>query len=152
MSVAPPESPPPEIDDHDSTGPKGITEAALKAALRKHAGIFASAARELGCDRSNVRRRVERSVELQEFVAEIEREADDLAKGIVIDTLGERDLRGKPTKEARNMARWYRDHGLRREGVKLRLAGSDGGPLPAQAVMVTVVYVDPNQKADEDVI
>ena len=147
------ESPPvEEAQASDSTGPKGITDAMLMAALRKHAGIYTRAAAELGCDRTNVSRRIERSPALEEFVAMIEAEAEDMARAITISTLSDRDMRNRPTKDAQAMAKWFRDHALRREGVKLRLSNADGGPLPAQAVLVTVVYVDPNQKPDEDVI
>lgn len=138
--------------ENPQTGPKNITDAMLRAALRKHAGVYVLAAKELGCDRTNVKQRVDRSPELQAFVQQIEDEIDDLADGIVVDTLGRKDITGRPSKEAQNMAKWRKEYGLRKQGVKVRLAGSDGGPLPAQAVMVTVVYVDPNQKPDEDVI
>lgn len=127
-----------------ATGPKNITEKALRAALRKHAGIPVLAARELGCDRSNVAHRIARSPALQALVAEIEAEVDDMTDGVIIDTLGRRDGAGRPTKDAQNMARWRKDHKLRAEGFRLRLehTGKDGVPLPAApSVQVQIVYV-----------
>ena len=141
-----------------ATGPKNITEKALKAALRKHAGIPVLAARELGCDRSNILHRIKRSAALQALVAEIEAEVDDMTDGVIIDTLGRRDGSGRPTKDAQNMARWRKDHKLRAEGFRLRLehTGKDGAPLPAApSVQVQIVYVDADAQPGaetEDVI
>lgn len=139
-----------------STGPKNITDAALRRALRKHAGVYVLAARELGCDRTNIAHRVSRSPALQALVAEIEAEVDDLASGVIIDTLGRREVTGRPTKEAQQMARWMKDHALRRRGMTLRLehSGPDGAPLPAPPVHVEIVYIDaaPSEDSPGEVI
>lgn len=128
-----------------ATGPKNITEKAIRAALRKHAAIPALVARELGCDRSNITKRISRSPSLQALVAEIEAEVDDMTDGVILDTLGRRDAAGRPTKDAQNMARWRKDHKLRAEGLRVRLehTGKDGSPLPAApSVQVEIRYFD----------
>jgi hypothetical protein len=117
---------------------KHITEAQLIAALRKHAGVYVLAARELGCDRSNVRMRVQRSERLQEVLAEIEAEIGDVAVGVIFDALMKKD---------RNMAKWYAERKLRHLGFVTRQeqVGADGQPLhPAgsQALRIIVEYVD----------
>lgn len=137
-----------------ATGPKNITEKALKAALRKHAGVYVLAAKELGCDRTNVAQRVSRKPRLQAYVESIRAEVDDLADGIVIDTLTRKDIGGRPTKEAQSMARWHKDFKVRAQGLRLRLehTGKDGAPLPATPVHVTVEYVDARpEPEDEDI-
>lgn len=128
-------------------GAKGISEARLKAALRKNAGVYSRAAVDLGCDRANIAQRVARSPELQEFVRSIRDEIGDLADTIVIDTLSRRDAAGRPAKEARDMARWFKDHSLRAAGLTLRMehTGKDGAPLPAPEINVTVTYIDPKE-------
>lgn len=126
-------------------GRKNISEAQVRAALRKHAAIPALAARELGCDRTNIVHRIKKSPALQALVAEIEAEVDDMTDGVIIDTLGRRDAAGRPTKDAQNMARWRKDHKLRAEGLRVRLehTGKDGAPLPAApSVQVEIRYFD----------
>lgn len=143
-----------------STGPKNITNAMLKAALRKHGGVFVLAAQELGCDRTNVSQRVRRSPELQAVCAQIEEEFGDLAEGVIKVTLNDRDaVTKKPTKAAQSMARWYAPMKLRDRGYATRteLTGKDGAPLaPAgPPVKIVVQYVEPKPvgvKAGEDVI
>lgn len=139
-----------------ATGPKNISEAHLRAAMRRHAAIPALVARELGCDRTNVTKRIARSASLQALKAEIEAEIEDLADGVIVDTLGRRDGAARPTKEAQNMARWMKDHKLRAQGVLMRLehTGKDGAPIPVASVRVMVEYVDapPGHETEEDVI
>lgn len=134
-----------------ATGPKNITEASLKAALRKNAGVFVLAAQELGCDRTNVAQRIRRSPKLQEFVASLEAEASDMADAVIIDTLSRRGMDKRPTKEAQNMAKWKKDHELRKKGMLLRMehSGPDGAPLPPSKMVIQVEYVD-SLEPDED--
>lgn len=116
-----------------ATGPKNITDAQLKAALRKHAGVYVLAARELDCDRSNVRMRVERSPELQAFIQEIEDEVGDAAVAVIKSAILAND---------RQMARWYASTKLKDRGYTTRQehTGANGGPLLPQQVQVTVTY------------
>lgn len=125
-----------------STGPKNITDKALIASLKKNAGVFVMVARELGCDRSNVARRVARSDKLKRIVQEIEDEVGDIAVGVIVEAL---------TKKDRQMARWYAGTKLKDRGFSARteLTGKDGAPLPAPAVTVLVEYVDAPKRADE---
>jgi hypothetical protein len=121
-----------------SSAVKNITEAQLIAALRKHAGVYVLAARELGCDRANVRARVMRSEKLQALIAEIDAEIGDVAEGVIFDALMKKD---------RNMAKWYAERKLRGRGYVTRQeqVGADGQPLhPAggQALRIIVEYVD----------
>lgn len=136
-------------------GKRGFTEAMIRAALRKHAGVYSFAARELGCDRANIQRRIERSPALQEFCRQIDAEVDDLATGIIVDTLGRKEtIGGRPTKEAQAMARWLKDHKQRGKGLSVRLSalgkGADGAPAAAR-LQVTVEYVDAPQEDEEEV-
>jgi hypothetical protein len=112
-------------------GRKGITESQLRGVLKKCAANLSATARELGCDRSNVEQRIKRSPDLQAFVAGIHREIEDLADGVIVTTLNDRSLNGRPSSAAQQMARWHKDHLLRREGILLRLADKDGQNLSA---------------------
>lgn len=119
----------------------------LIAALRKHAGVFVLAARELGCQRHNVSQRVGRSVQLQAVCAEIKAEIGDVAKSVIYDALLKKD---KP------MARWYAERQLRDEGFGNTTALTDpnGNPLQlAGPTNVTIVtqYVTPADQV-EDVV
>jgi hypothetical protein len=135
--------------------PKGITTGKLAAALRKHGGIYALVAQELGCTRSNISQRVSRTPKLQEVCREIEEEFGDLAEGVIKSTLNERDpATRKPTNEAKRMARWYAPLKLRDRGYVTRQehTGKDGAPLPAAPagkVEVVIVYRDgPGEPGD----
>lgn len=123
-------------------GPKGITDAQLRAALRKNAGVFSMAARDLKCERSNVSQRVARSKELQDLCAQIDKEIEDSADAVIISTLGERDITNKPTKEARLMSRWLKDYKQRVRGLQARVkVGAPEGD-GARSVTVLIEYVD----------
>lgn len=137
----------PKLNSPRKPGPKGISEARLKAALRKNAGVYSRAAADLGCDRQNVRQRVERSPELVAFVESIRDEIGDLADTIIIDTLSRRDAAGRPAKEAREMARWHKDYSLRARGLALRVehTGAGGEPLPPASINIVVSYVGPKE-------
>jgi len=127
-----------------STGPKNITNSALKRALRKHAGVFVLVAQELGCDRSNVAHRVRRSPELQAFVQSIEEEIGDIAEGVIKSTLI--DAAPGNAVERKKMARWYAAMKLGSRGFRTRqeVSGLDGAPLPGGPhVTIVVEYVDP---------
>ena len=129
-------SPPPQ------TGPKNITEGEIERALRKHAGVFTLAAREVGCARSNIQQRVGRSKHLQEVCEEIEREVGDVCVGVIVSALLAKD---------RQMARWYAQTKLKHLGFSTRteLTNPDGTPLALAApanVTINVLYVDPQQQ------
>jgi hypothetical protein len=133
-----------------ATGPKGITNAALKRALRKHGGVYLLAAQELGCDRSNVAHRVARSPDLQKLLADIEEEFGDLAEGVIKSTMTIRE-NGKPTKAAQGMAKWYADRKLRDRGFVTRseVTGKDGAPLPSGPnVRIVLEYADPKPEGE----
>lgn len=114
-----------------------ITEKALGNALRRHAGVCVLAARELGCDRSNITHRIRNSPKLQKIVQEIEDEVGDIAVGVIIDSI--------VSKKDVKTAKWYASMKLKDRGYSNRteVTGADGAPLPAQAVSITVNYVDP---------
>ena len=124
-----------------------ITEAQLKAALRKHGGVYVLAAQELKCTRQNVWARVKDSEELQTYVAEIEEEIIDAAEAVVKDAILKKD---------RQMTRWYLERKGKHRGYTTRteLTGEGGVPLPATSIQVQISYVDPNAEpaATEDVI
>lgn len=104
-----------------ATGPKGITVAMLKAALRKHAGVFSLAARELGCDRSNVDERVKKSPDLMAFCRQIDEEIGDACEAVIFNALITGD---------RQMARWYAPIKMRKRGYVVRDTGPEGDALP----------------------
>lgn len=136
-----------------ATGPKRISEARIEAALRKHAGIYSPAARELGVDRTAISWRVDRSEHLQAVCAEIAGQVLDLADGVIIDAMNEKQPgTSKPTKEARAMARWFRGHEMRRQGMQLRIQHLDeeGNPAAPPPVLVEIVYIDADPTAPED--
>lgn len=120
------------------TARKGITEAQLKAALRKHAGVYAYAARDLGCDRANVKMRVDRSELLQQFLRDLEEEVVDAAEAVVL---------GQIIKGDQKMARWYLQTKGKHRGYSTRQehTGAEGAPLPAPTVNVTIGYVEPKK-------
>lgn len=137
------------------TGPKNISVNQLKAALRKHAGVYTLAAQELGCDRSNIDQRVRRSVELQEFVAGIEEEIGDAAEAVIKSTI----IQQSDKAASRNMAKWYAGMKLSGRGYRARqeLTGADGAPIGSvlPPVNIVVQYVDagsPGPATEEDVI
>lgn len=133
-----------------ATGPKNISEAQIIAAMKKHAAIPALMANELGCDRTNITRRIQRSVALQEAEREVIEGIKDVAQGVVVATLLMRDITGKPSKEAQSMAKWKMDYDLRNDGFKVRMehSGPNGSAIPVAPVQVVITYVD----ADGDVI
>jgi hypothetical protein len=57
--------------------PKKVTDARLKAVLKQHDGLQALTARTLGVSRQNVQQRIQRSPELQQFLADISAKMDD---------------------------------------------------------------------------
>lgn len=121
---------------------KGITIAHLKAALRKHAGVYVLAARELGCDRANVKQRVDNTPELQAWVDEIEQEVLDAAEAVI---------KNKIVKGDDKTARWYLQMKGKGRGFSTRHehTGADGAPLPAApGVNVTITYSDAGSKDD----
>ena len=126
------------------TGPTNITEKALIASLKEHAGVFVLVARQLGCDRSNITHRVARSKKLQAVVQEIEDEVGDIAVGVIRDALLKKD---------RTMARWYAGMKLKDRGFSTRteITGKDGAALPAATVNVVVEYVDAPRRLGDDV-
>lgn len=128
-----------------STGPKNITNKALKAALRKHAGVYVLAARDLGCDRTNVSQRVGRSPELQAYVQQIEDEIGDIAVGVIVDAI--------VSKKDVKTAKWYAGMKLKDRGFSTRteLSGLDGAPLASPSVHIEVRYVDA-KPVEEDVL
>lgn len=119
-----------------SKGPKGITKAALKRALRKNAGMYAMTARELGCDRTNVKQRVDRCPELQALCASLAEEVGDAAESVIFNSI----LKGEV-----NTALAYARMKLRHRGytTHTELSGMDGAPLQlAPTVNINVSYVE----------
>lgn len=122
---------------------KGITEAMLRGALKKNAGVYALAARDLGCDRANVRQRVENSPALQKFIEQIDAELADVADGHIKQAIMKGDLK---------TIRWYAPLKMRDRGFnpRLELSNPDGSLTPvAAAITINVQYVDP-KPTEED--
>lgn len=119
-----------------------ITNAQLMAALRKHAGVYVLAAQELDTSRQNVWQRVNRSPELQAFVAQIEEEVLDAAEAVVKSSILARD---------KQMTRWYLERKGKGRGWSTRVehTGANGAPLPAGgagvSVSVSLSYIDPKE-------
>lgn len=124
----------------------GVPNSKLKAALKKHAGVFAQAAAELGLTRQAVSMRVARSKELQAYVEEVQATIDDLATSVIVDALLKRD---------RATARWWKERRDKAFAAKHEHTGKDGGPIEvAPAVNVTVKLVPGLAKlpADDDAV
>jgi hypothetical protein len=86
-------------------GPRGLTLAAYKGALTKHAGILSLAAEELAVSREAVRQKIAATPALQEHVADIEERKMDLCDGQIVTLI----KKGDP-----QTVRWYAE----RKGVK----------------------------------
>jgi len=115
-----------------------VSNAQLKAALRKHAGVYVLAAQEIGTTRQNVWARVNNSPDLKAFVAQIEEEVLDAAEAVV---------KGSILAKDKQMTRWYLERKGKPRGWSTRIehTGADGAPLPAPAINVTVTYMDPKE-------
>lgn len=135
-----------------------ISNAQIKAALKISSGIAAHAAERLQTSRQNIWQRIQRSTELQMYIAEIEQNIIDQAEAIVLVAMNERQQpeNKKPTKEAVRISQWMLDRKGRGRGYSTRteLTGPDGAPLPGPAapvVNINVRYVDA-PPVDEDVV
>ncbi len=130
------------------TGQKNITNGQLKTALRKHAGIYALAAKELGCDRTNVKQRVDRSPELQALCHTLREEIGDAAEGVIISSI----LRGEVSTALAFAKMQLRDRGY---ATRTELTGPEGVPLPsAPAVHIHVTYQEgqPEPETEGEII
>ncbi len=107
-----------------STGPKGITDAQIVAALIKNAGIVAHAAASLGIDRKGLEDRIGKSDVLK--AAKVERKAVliDQVEALYIQQM--LDKKTKPEARRNFLDTFAKDRGY---GQPLRLAGPTGGPL-----------------------
>lgn len=83
-----------------ATGQRKFTRGELISALRKHGGIQAEAARELGVNRSAVCKRIRRDPSLAAELREIEAEHLDEAEGVIRAAIRAGDLA---------TSRWYLD-------------------------------------------
>lgn len=131
-----------------STGPKNITNGQLKTALRKHAGVYALAARELGCDRTNVMQRVNRSPELKQLCVNLQEEIGDAAEGVILNSI----LKGNVQTALAYAKMKLRDRGY---VTKTEITGADGAPLQtAPAVSIHVSYVEgaSEPEAEEEIL
>lgn len=127
--------PPKALGKKRATGPKGVSIHALKAALKKNAGVYSLAARELGLDRTSVRQRVERHPDLQQLIRDIDQEMGDAAEAVVKNDIIKGDVK---------TAKWYLQLKHRDRGYKTQteLTGADGAPLQlAPSVAITVNYI-----------
>lgn len=131
-----------------------VSKERLKAALTKHAGICAAAARDLGIDRSAISHRVKKDPELKAFIEEIMEGVDDLTQGIIVSTLSDRTMMGKPTHAAQQMAKWWREYRLRTQMTQIRIkaaAAGAGGDTPAGLkIEVTVEYVTATPEPEDE--
>lgn len=123
------------------TGPKGITVGRLKASLRKHCGVYALAARDLGVDRSNVRRRVQRSPELMAFVAELEDQVLDVAEALILEAMVNR--------QDVATARWYLERKGKGRGYS-RIESMVDEPIVPGPVTFQISYVGVPPASDDE--
>lgn len=87
----------------------------LIVALRKNAGIKSAAAKALGVERNTVQERVERNPKIQQILRDIREEIVDLAEGVVVDALNDKD---------RETARWALNRLGKERGYALKIENS----------------------------
>lgn len=116
------------------SGKKGITNARLITAMRKHAGLMSLIAADLDCSVQNVHQRIRRSKELQREADRIDEQALDLAYGTVINGIkGTKDKGGDlPT------ARWFlqqkgQSRGFGRQPPTMVTVHGAGAPPPTDS-------------------
>lgn len=125
-----------------------ISNSQLKAALKKNLGVISLAAQELGVTRQAVHGRVNRSPELQAWIADIEETMLDAAEAVIKEAVAKKD---------RQTTRWFLERKGRSRGwvTRSEVTGADGAPLPAAGPSVKIVlqYVEPKPVGEtEDVI
>ncbi len=122
-----------------------IHEDRIAEALEKNGGNQSAAATALGIARQSVNERIKNSERLQQTMREIEARVEDLVDGVILTTLNDRTLTGKPSQGAQNMAKWWKDYRLRAKGVHWRLetAAAEGAPAGGYPPLtVTIKYGD----------
>lgn len=72
-------------------GPKNITEAMLKAALKRHNGSQAAAAAQLGIARSSIHQRIQSNPTLKQFLLDNAEAIVDMAESVVVHHLKKKD-------------------------------------------------------------
>ena len=95
-------------------GEKGISDATLKAALRKTGGVIGLAAQVVGTSPQNVRQRIARSLALQEYLQGLEEDVMDVVEAGLLDLI----MRKDPM-----TLRWYAE----RKGKRRGYAKGDSG-------------------------
>lgn len=123
-----------------------VSNAQIKAALKKNAGVFSFAADELGVTRQAVSQRVARSPELQAWVRDIEERLLDVAEGGVAKKL----IAGDGSTQ-----RWYLELKGKARGYVRRqeVSNPDGSPLQPAAISISVTYIGAAKpEAEEEVL
>lgn len=123
------------------------SHAQLKAALKESAGIYSLAADKLGVSRQTVWQRVNKSEELQEWIADIEARILDAAEGVIVQAITKN--------RSEKTAKWYLQMKGKSRGYVTRqeLTGEGGGAIAVNnSVNVTIEYVEASHAEEEDVI
>lgn len=104
-----------------------LTDKQIAAALHKHNGLIAVAARALGCDRKTIYNRVWASADLAAELQEARDNMDDEVESLLYQNIRERDQRAIEF-YLKNKKRDYSD--------KLHIGGMDGGPVAFEVIHV----------------
>lgn len=117
--------------DGRSTGPKGITEEQITAALFAAGGVIAHAARKLGCGRKNLRERIDNNATLLQAELEAGERVLDLAESVVLKAINKGDVQA---------ARWFLDRKGKKRGYRTTVehAGPGGGAIPVASTNVEI--------------
>lgn len=98
-------------------GPRGITDAQLMAALKRHNGLYSFAAKALGVSREAIRQRVESNPAVKTFLADLAESTIDLAENVVVKQIKD---------DSGPMTRWF----LERKGRDRGYGTHIDGPVP----------------------
>lgn len=123
-----------------ATGPKGVSEEKIEAALRQSGGILAHAAEALGLNRTSVEDRVAKSKHLQAVRKELRETVGDLCEGVIFTAIKAKDHK---------MVRWYSGMHLKDRGytTRMELTGAEGGAILTETT-VTYHFVRPGDEAE----
>lgn len=100
-------------------GPKKATNAQIKAALAKHAGIVYLAAKELGMARQSVHERISSSPELKAWAENLREEIYDVVDGVIMEAvtpLIDKETGKRIREPDLTTVRWFADRHMRKRG------------------------------------
>lgn len=119
---------------------KKVTDARLRATLRKHDGMQALTAKALGVSRQAVQQRISGSPELQQFIEDLNAQMDDTCEGNIFKKIKAKDG---------TTLRWFAERRLRDRGYGPK--PEDFPPPPPdnskRALIVNVLVQNLNEKA-----